>query len=154
MINDKEVLKTVMKMLFKTCCNRCKIHTKNVSRQPHAIVSSTPRNKTPFFSKTFQIERSSKRTKSVRIKAFHERTKSVRFSYCKKCANSSLHNPRSEHLAITVPKNVYIIWRSESYARSVPILLYIIRSPPAGDRILYVARSVPKKIDITLRSSF
>ena len=53
MINDKEVPKTVMKMLFKTCCNRCKIHTKNASRQPHAIVSSIPHNKTPFYGKTF-----------------------------------------------------------------------------------------------------
>jgi len=55
--------------------------------------------------------------------------------------------------ARTMPKILYITWRSEHLARTMPKIPYIIRSPPDGDRILYVARSVPNNVNITLRSS-
>ena len=51
--------------------------------------------------------------------------------------------------ARTMPKNIYITWRSESYARTMPIILYIIRSHPIRERIIYVARTMPKNIYIT-----
>ena len=111
MINDKEVPKTVMKMLFKTCCNWCKIHTKNAPRQPHAIVSSIPRNKRSFIWKTFHNSQAIKSPISTRAHDICE----GRWGFLYLPTGATLTQGISKldslglPLARAVPKNVYII---------------------------------------------
>ena len=105
-----------------------------LNRQHHAIVSSVPHDKKPFFVENFP--------------------KPTTLQTDIKCPNQQLlmsgQKVSAFFIARTMPNFVYITRTMKHLASIVPNFIYIIRSHPERERIMYVARTMPKNVYITL----